>query len=180
MSPNRIESAREQFRPTPVRVLFLAEAPPADPSRFFYFEQVATGDSLFIELMRQLYSDARNLLSRELRSRKPEYLARFRADGYFLTDAQPDPMPSGIGAAQKMRLLRQGLPALLAQIKDVVIPSTRLVLISSTVYQVCGKPLREAGLKVLNTEMIDFPGSGRQGHFRRKLGALLARHGLVR
>ena len=37
----------------------------------------------------------------------------------------------------------------------------------------CCAPLRTAGFNVLNDQMIDFPSSGRQAEFRRKLGQLL-------
>ena len=179
MSSYHIEAARERFRPTQVRLLFLAEAPPADPRRFFYYERVTTGDALFLELMRQLYREAHDLPTPVLRERKFVYLERFRAYGHFLADARPDPMPPKASPAHKMRLLGESLPNLVSRLQASVLPATRLILISSTVFAVCYHPLRQAGFNVLNTGMIDFPESGRQAHFRRKLGDLLLRHKLV-
>jgi hypothetical protein len=37
------------------------------------------------------------------------------------------------------------------------------------VHEVCSARLKAEGFNVVNTEMIDFPSSGRQGHFARKL-----------
>ena len=50
------ESARGDFRPKPINILFVAEAPPSLGSRrFFYFLKVERGDSLFLEMMKVLY-----------------------------------------------------------------------------------------------------------------------------
>ncbi len=126
-------------------------------------------------MMRQLYTDARRLKAQDLRSRKRELLDRFAADGYYLADARAEPMPQGVGASTKIRLLKEGLPALLKQTRRLSSADTKVVLISRPVYDACLSPLKGAGVKVLNTGMIDFPGSGRQLKFRRKLGSLLRR-----
>jgi hypothetical protein len=39
--------------------------------------------------------------------------------------------------------------------------------------------LQQAGYTVLNKEMIEFPNSGQQINFRRKLSALLQQHHLM-
>jgi hypothetical protein len=172
---NAVERARDKFRPRRITVLFIAEAPPADPTRFFYFDSLPRGDSLFIEMTRQLYADARSLKARDLRSRKRELLDRFAADGYYLADARAEPMPRGVGASTKTRLLKEALPELLKQVRRLSSADTKVVLISRSVYDACLRPLKRAGVKVLNTEMIDFPGSSRQPMFRRKLRRLLHR-----
>lgn len=174
MTEKPVEAARKNYLPTDgIKVLFVAEAPPADPRRFFYFEQVPSHDGLYLAMMRALYEDASDLEASELRHRKPEFLQRFKTDGYYLIDASASPMPPGANGPTKRRLLVESLPSLLETARSLITPETEIVLISGPVYDVCCDPLRSAGLNVVNTEAIDFPGSGRQAHFRRKLGRAL-------
>ena len=172
-APTVYERARRRYRPKLVKVLFVAEAPPSDPRRFFYFERVSGHDWLFLALMRWLYDDARACETRELRESKREFLLRFQADGYYLLDARETPMPPRASPPVKRRLLTESMPALMKKLRRVCSPETRIVLISSAVYRVCCVPLRSARFNVINTETIDFPSTGRQLYFARKLGRLL-------
>ena len=69
--------------------------------------------------------------------------------------------------------MTDSLATLVEKLRGLVGGETRIVLISSTVHAVCFTPLTAAGFNVINTEMIDFPCSGRQSHFKRKLRRLL-------
>jgi hypothetical protein len=126
--------------------------------------------------MRWYYEDARNLDVAELRNSKPKFLANFRDDGCYLVDASETPMPKGSSVSAKKRLLRDALPALTERLRNLVTDDTKIVLISSRVFSVCSQPLRAAGLNVVNTESIDFPATGHQRAFARKLGQLLDEH----
>jgi hypothetical protein len=57
--------------------------------------------------------------------------------------------------------------------------SIPVVLVSAVVHEACYEGLVEAGYQVLNSTMIEFPNSGQQINFRRKLTALLTRHNLM-
>jgi hypothetical protein len=48
----RRRRAAEKYRPTNVKLLLITEAPPKDPSRYFYYEEVFAHDSLFREVVR--------------------------------------------------------------------------------------------------------------------------------
>jgi hypothetical protein len=48
-------TARNKYKPSHIRVLPIAEAPPCALERFFYFEDVKKQDSLFLEIMGILY-----------------------------------------------------------------------------------------------------------------------------
>lgn len=169
-----IELARLRHLPVDrVEILFIAEAPPADPRRFFYYDQVATADWLYLGLMRVLFADACELDAAQLRRHKPDYLARFRDAGFYLIDASNAPMPKGATAAGKRKHLQASLGELRHEVRHLVGPATRIVLISRSVFDVCRAPLVSEGLNVINTNMIDFPSSGRQEHFARKLRAAL-------
>jgi hypothetical protein len=50
--------ATELYRPSRIRLLFIAEAPPAYRfHRFFYFTDVRQMDTLFLEMMKTLYPE---------------------------------------------------------------------------------------------------------------------------
>ncbi len=165
-----IAQARLKYLPADgIKVLFIAEAPPADPKRFFYFEHVRTHDWLYLGIMRAIYPDARELAVSELRRRKGLNLQRFQADRCYLIDACDDTMPQGAKPAAKRRLIEKSLESLVGRVRAFVEVDTEIVLISSTVHAVCYEPLRKAGFKVINSSMIDFPSSGRQREFQKKL-----------
>lgn len=169
---NKFEIARQKYRPGLVRVAMVAESPPRDDSgRFFYFEDVDVGDSLFLELMKALYADAHGD-AKTVRRRKAEYLERFRDDGFYLIDASQEPI-AGESRAVKARFIRAGLDQLQRDLVEIQHEDLKVVLISSLVYEICCVPLRQAGFNVVNAEMIDFPGFGRQREFQIKFGRII-------
>jgi hypothetical protein len=173
---DRYELARRKYLPPPrITILFIAEAPPADPARFFYFENVISHDSLYLALMRALYSEARSMAAQELRAAKGDFLRRFQRDGYYLIDACQKPLPPRVGRKSRMQHLKEDLGALIGKLRSLAIANTPIVLVSKSVFDVVSGPLREEGFNVINSEMIDFPGSGRQAEFRRKMEILLTR-----
>lgn len=166
------ECARRRYRPDPVRVAIISESPPShEAGRFFYLEDVVTGDSLFLEMMKALYEDARGN-ARAVRRRKPEYLARFRDDGFYLLDASREPI-AGESRGVKARCIREGLDQLQRDLAEIQHGNMKVILVSSLVYKICCDPLRQSGFDVVNTEMIDFPGFGRQRAFQVKFGDLI-------
>jgi hypothetical protein len=106
----------------------------------------------------------------EGRKRKKEFLERFRGEGFYLIDACEAPLPKRAAQSVKKCAIRDSLPVL-TKLKQLCDPDTKIVLISRPVYDVCLPALD--GFNVINTEMIDFPTSGRQPQFRQKLGVLL-------
>lgn len=164
---NRIEKARQKYRPAKVRLLFVAESPPPSVERFFYYEDVREKDSLFLEMMKVLYVP--DASAPEIRPRKAEYLRRFREDGYFLMDALDEPI--GVkGTAAKTKKVVAHRDAFLDRLSPVVGSETPIILIARPVYDGLLTFLNENGFNVVNSEMIDFPGSGRQGAFKEKMG----------
>jgi len=150
----------------------VAESPPREGSgRFFYFEEVPVGDSLFLELMKALYEDARGN-AKTLRQRKVEYLKRFRDDGFYLIDASQVPV-AGESRSVKTQAIQAGLGQLEHDLIEIQHPNMKVVLVSSLVYEICCEPLRRAGFNVINTEMVDFPGFGRQKEFQAKFARII-------
>ena len=169
--PMIFESARKKFQPKQIKILFIAEAPPPlDSKRFFYFVPVNRGDTLFLEMMKVLYPDE-VISARQARNEKEKFLTHFQADGFFLIDACKMPLPKRASLSAKKRAIRAELRWLTARVKKLCGKSTKIVLISRPVYDICLAALTD--FDVINREMIDFPGSGRQLEFRRKLSELL-------
>lgn len=160
------DEARERYQPNHIRYLLVAEAPPALGSgRFFYFENVKSHDALFWETMRVLYG-----VTKLERSRKAEFLVRFKKDGFFLIDACSLPIAKGVN---KKIEIRKSLEDLKGRVADLVEPDTKIILICRTVYDECFPVLREAGFNIVNKEMIPHPAIGHQSDYRSKLGKVI-------
>jgi len=83
-----------------------------------------------------------------------------------------------MSSIQKVKRISSKLASLIQRIREVYDTiATQIALISSPVFSICANALRQEGFRVLNNQMIDFPGSGRQREFRNKLSATLRRIG---
>jgi hypothetical protein len=181
---NSFALANRKYRPPVLRILFIAEAPPAyESKRFFYFTDLQLGDTLFLEMMKTLYpaevgySGNRfrvGFSSKAMRARKPELLNRFKSDGFYLIDACERPMPQDANTGVKVTLMREALPALKARVRRLYQAETiGILLIGIVTYHVCADALRGEGMNVLNTLAINHPARGGQVLFRAKLRATL-------
>lgn len=147
---SRRARAAEQYRPDRIRLLLIAEAPPADPNRYFYFHEVNAHDSLFRHVIRSL------LGVEPTRENKPELLAQLQRRGTFLIDLKPDPVDN--------TPLNSYVPELVHRVQGL--SPERIVLIKATVYDVAYPALAAAGLPVSSVR-VPFPGSGQQTNFSR-------------
>jgi hypothetical protein len=172
--------AMELYRPSRIRLLFIAEAPPAYRfHRLFYFPDVRQMDTLFLEMMKTLYPVEVGYHNGQflpghsaaaIRRRKLEFLARFQADGFYLTDAHELPVPDAASSSEKAGLLLGSLSHLSAKIQALSGQhSPPIVLIGKVTYKVCAGALRNAGFLVLNSAAIDHPARGGQRRFRASL-----------
>lgn len=152
------ERAAKKYRPASVRLLLVAEAPPSAVDRYFYFEMVATQDSLFRYV-------ARAILGVEpTRVNKAELLGRFRDRGVFLIDLWRDPISSRSDppdVAGLVRRIRQLAPE-------------RVIVIKTGVFDLVRGPLLDAGLPFVD-ERVPFPGSGQQRKFEQAFARALRR-----
>jgi hypothetical protein len=176
----------ELYRPSRIRLLFIAEAPPAYRfHRFFYFADVRRMDTLFLEIMKTLYAkevgyrDGQFLpghSAASIRRRKSELLTRFQADGFYLTDAHELPMPDAASSKQKAGLMQGSLSHLFEKIHTLSgRHSPPIVLIGKVTYNVCAAALRNRGFVVLNSAPIDHPARGGQRRFREGLAQAISR-----
>ena len=179
MMKENCESARQKYKPEIIKFLLIAEAPPKiESERFFYFEDVQKYDYLFLETMKVLYpndSDIKNGNTKNVRRRKREFLAKFKKCGFYLIDASDEPIKDKSKSA-KRKQIEKFLPSLIANVRSLVPKDTKIILISSTVYGVCYKKLKEEKrFNVINGCPIPFP-IGWQKVFRERLSKLLRRY----
>ena len=144
----RRSRAAHKYQPAKVQLLLIAEAPPSDHSRYFYFDNVTRHDSLFRYV-------ARVLLGEEpTRSNKSQLLGTLKENGVYLIDLKLDPIDASP--------LRDHVPGLVVRCKGL--KPEKIILIKATVYDNAFHPLRDAGLPIVD-ERIPFPGSGQQRRF---------------
>ena len=155
----RRAAAARRWRPETVDLLLVDEAPPSALDRYFYFEDVATQDSLF------RYVVAGVLGVRPTRDKAP-LLAELREAGVFLIDACPDPF------RHRREALAGCLPDLLARAAEL--RPRRVVIIGAPLYDLAFEPLRTAGLPVVDAR-LPYPGSGQQRRFAEGFAAALSR-----
>lgn len=172
MSYNR-RVARNRFKPVELEFLFVAEAPPVDDTRYFYFEDVPTQDGLFVELMKVLYGGSfDSYVGARTPEEKRQWLTRFQADGCWLLDAYDDPMtgaPSGGPTRVNWLGDRSDLPKRLhdLSVDGYISKDTPIILIKVTVYDALFQQLTNH-YNVID-KRIPFPGSGQQALFRELL-----------
>lgn len=180
MSINSFRQAREKYRPANIKVLFITEAPPAEEQqRYFYYEHVRRGDSLFMEMIKVLFTEEVEAFEtvKAIRREKTYFLERLQEEGYYLMGAVDQPLPGKTAA--RAHIYRENLPALMKEILRIARPNTPIVIISAVVYRAIGETLKASGFKVIHEEIIEFPNSGQQINFRRKLKPLLREHQLL-
>ncbi|MBN2668443.1 MAG: hypothetical protein JXR60_04365 [Bacteroidales bacterium] len=166
---NKVQEAREKYRPERVKLIFLAEAPPCKEGHFFYFEDVPKGDSLFLHVIRAVFPDLEKIDTKELRKRKEEMLFRFAEAGYFLEESVSVAIPKGTKNKEAVILEHQ---ADLLNRLDRYKANTKFVLLSSGVFKVNYETMKSKGFNILNDFMIPFPGSGQQGKFKEGISNL--------
>jgi len=177
------EEAQEKYRPEKITCLFIAEAPPAEDSkRFFYFENVSKGDTLYLETMKSLFpSDFvalnKKQITNKLRTEKKYFLAKFYSNGFYLDDASKMPMPHKPTQSQKRSIIRPELPGLMKRLHPHIKLKTPIILIASVVHEICYAPLKDLDLYILNDFSIPFP-IGFQDEYKSGITVCLKKAGL--
>ena len=171
------EQLRQSYRPQQIKWLLVAESPPpaADKTstRHFYRPTAAgDGDRLFNNTIRAIYPEAPEPL--ELVAHKEEWLQRFKTDDFYLIEALTESLPHGTKTKDRLEALHDAVPNLIKRTKQLAGPDTKIILIKSTTFKMCTEPLREAGLNVINTETLNYPGFWQEEPYRTKLKQLIS------
>lgn len=168
---NRVSEAREKYRPEYIKTIFIAEAPPCTDDRFFYFENITKGDSLFLHIIRAVFPELEHRETKAIRAKKEELLLQFRDQGYFLEDSVAEAIPKGTKPKDKERIIVENQNDLIRRILPYKTQS-KLVVLSATVFKANYELLKENGFNILNDSMIPFPGSGQQSKFKAGIALL--------
>ena len=103
-SINIFAQTRKKYLPVPVKLLFITEAPPTpEENRYFYFERVMRGDSLFLETSKVLFPEEVAAFDtvKALRAEKVYFLRRFQDAGFHLIHAVDEPQPDTTPTARR-------------------------------------------------------------------------------
>ena len=172
------DEVRKKYRPSHIKVLLIAESPPPAPEvqssrQFYYTDRIRKDDRLFVNTIRALYPETLESTEAQLEEEKEIWLQRFKDDGWYMIEALEDSQEHEATKKQRHERIQAALPNLLERIKELVEPSTKIILIKSNVFDVAAEPLRRAGYKVLNTELVDYPGRFNQRAYREKIARLI-------
>lgn len=168
---------RQQYLPSHIKFLLIAESPPPaasiPSSRHFYrSDAIRTNDRLFTNTIKSLYPEATDKSEPEIQKDKEHWLRRFQQDGWYMIEALKESQKHEATKQQRRAKIQASLPELIERVRKLVDPDTKIILIKSNVFDVAAKPLRQAGFKVLNTELVDYPGRFNQRNYRQKLATL--------
>ncbi len=146
---------RAYFHPKKVRVLFVAEAPPA-------------GGTFFYAANSQVYRYLREALQAHL-GNPQDFLEAFKERGYFLDDLSLEPIDR-ISKKDRIQIFTQNVPSLahrIAQYNPEVVVS-----ILTRICPYVEDAISKAKISVPH-HCVPFPGTGQQGNFRRKIAEIV-------
>lgn len=149
--------AAEKYRPAEIAHLVVAEAPPDDLERYFYFEDVPKHDDLFRYVCLAILGE------KPPRHGKRAALAELYDRGVFMIDLQEK-------TPRDTTPLETFVPGLVKRCRALA--PRRILLVKVTVFDSAYWALCDAGLAV-SSERIPFPNSGRQREFEEKFGRAL-------
>ena len=166
----RINEARQKYKPEHVNLLFIAEAPPSSLDRFFYYEDVKEKDFLFVELSKVLCKTDNVAF---IRRNKAKILQTMKDTGIYLMDLSDVPLTEDgcYDTYAKHDLKRQFIDKLEKE-EAVDRAKTVIVLIKVTVFDYLYKDLKKDGYNVCD-ERIPFPSSGQQAKFRAAMSKVI-------
>jgi hypothetical protein len=144
----RRDSWARRFRPQDVSLLLVAEAPPSELDRYFYFPAVRSQDALFRYVARSLTG------IEPTRTNKRSLLERLCEERVYLIDLSQEPLAGGDLVAY--------VPGLLRRVQRL--RPERVILIKTSVYDAAFVVLHDAGQPVADVR-VPFPGSGQQKRF---------------
>ncbi|HEX9991046.1 MAG TPA: hypothetical protein VGE45_21510 [Chloroflexia bacterium] len=147
------DELRQQYRPTNLKVLLIAESPPdsdANNRRFFYAPELSRFDNLYRGVVKALYGyETINEYD------KTKVLERLRDDGYWLIDAVESPI-NNLGKPARRRAIKEGIPGLVTRCQKLA-PEHGVIICHSVVYKFSAARLIDGGVSILQNGPLRFP-----------------------
>lgn len=171
---NKLGKSQLKYQPEHVKLLFIAEAPPEDITRYFYYEDVKTNDALFLNIVRVIYPEFQEV--DHIRKNKRALLSQLKDGGYYLIDALPEPVTLKLSSSQRKKLISQNKEILIKEVKKLLVknPRMKVILVKSTVYDALNGDFLQNEIPVLNNDIkLPFPSQGHCTDFRTRLTRLL-------
>jgi hypothetical protein len=175
---NTYDETRKRYRPEHILYLFIAESPPPAPDiqssrQFYYADHIRKDDRLFVNTIKAIYPETAEMSEADIEAEKKQWLRRFQQDGFYMIEALEDSQEHEVTKKQRQARIQAIVPRLIERVRELAANDTKIILIKSNVFDVAATPLRDAGLNVLNTELVDYPGHFNQRAYREKLAGLL-------
>lgn len=170
----RRRDAWQAHIPIDCRIVFIGEAPPPE-TRYFYYPESDSHDSLFLELSRVLYPELRSLEVSVVRAQKPTLLRRFADDGYLLVDAVERRIPLERPAARK-RTIGAEQTDLLERLCIIGCNDFVAIPVKTTVQDGLSSLTKSQIGAIFVEDRIPFPSNGQQVRFREMLTRALQPH----
>ena len=150
------KEAAEKFLPEKIKVLFIAESPPANGS-FFYFK-FSKKEILLSTITTALLGDGKGYTKNDS---KIEFLKILKDKGYFLIDAVDYPINT-TGDRSRELIIQKEIESLTDKLKELesrnkIDNHTKIILIKKSVFNVLNNTLKQKGYNVLNNAKVDFP-----------------------
>ena len=156
-------AAAARYAPKRVRVVLVAEAPPCERERHFYFEDAGAPDTLWLETMKAAFGDLLPKAAKQTRAEKALWLRRFADAGGVMLDVVQDGLPDGMSERERDARICAAAPGAAARI--ATLQPELVVLVKKSVWEGFSPAARDARLPLRQPGPIPFPGSGNQGRF---------------
>jgi hypothetical protein len=171
------KDAKRKYKPKQIKFLLIAESPPPEPEvqssrQFYYTDRIRKDDRLFTNTIRALYPETAELPEPELEEQKEQWLTKFKDDGWYMIEALEESQEHEVTKKQRQERIRESIPRLIQRVKELADQDTKVILIKSNVFEAAAEPLRQAGINVLNTELLDYPGRFNQPAYKKRLARL--------
>ncbi len=169
---DKLEQARQKYKPAKIELLLIAEAAPDSLDRFFYYEDVKSADYLFLGVIEVLNPELKNVYLQTDRNSevKKIILEELKATGIYLIDLYQ--LPLSLSAETET----DAIASTKAKIVGLVDQETPIIAIKVDVYDALKHELSDYNLI---PERIPFPSSGQQTNFKVAFESALKKSGLL-
>jgi hypothetical protein len=153
---NKYKEAADKFLPEKIKVLFIAESPPANGS-FLYFK-FPKQEILLATITTAIFGDGKGYKRNDS---KIGFLNILKDEGYFLIDAVEYPINT-IDDRKRELIIQKEMENLIDSLKDLksrnkIDSYTKIILIKKSVFNVLNNNLKQKGYNILNKVKVDFP-----------------------